>query len=91
MPRLIRHDATGPRKLDADDLHDTKGDIAICLCGLSTDYPFCDGSHRATEDEDPETLYQYEGDDDDGQRQIVDRVVTEDAHPEDDEMASPNE
>ena len=91
MPRLIRHDATGPRKLDADDLHDTKGNIAICQCGLSADYPFCDGSHRATEDEDPETLYRYADDDDDGQRQIVDRVVTEDADPGGDAMAGSTE
>ncbi|MDX1748598.1 MAG: CDGSH iron-sulfur domain-containing protein [Halobacteriales archaeon] len=78
MARLIRHDATGPRRLDADDLHDVKGDIAVCQCGLSAEYPFCDGSHRATEREQPDTLYRYSDDDDDGERFIVEQVVLND-------------
>lgn len=74
MSRLIEHDATGPRKLDASDLHPEKGDIAICQCGLSAEYPFCDGSHRATSDEDADTLYRYENDDDTGDRRIVESI-----------------
>ena len=83
MARLIRHDATGPRKLDADDLHDEKGNVAVCQCGLSADYPFCDGSHRATADEIPETVYRYDGDDDEGRRRVVERVVVADPESED--------
>lgn len=78
MARLVVHDATGPRKLDADDLDAAKGNVAVCQCGLSAEYPFCDGSHRGTAGETPGVLYRYEGDDDANPRHPVDRVVLED-------------
>lgn len=78
MARLVRHEATGPRKLDADDLDPEKGNVAVCQCGLSADYPFCDGSHRATEDEAADELYRYEGDDDEGARRVVAEVLYRD-------------
>ena len=78
MARLIRHDATGPRKLDADDIDPEKGNIAVCECGLSAAYPFCDGSHRATDDESAGTVYRYEKDDDENPRHVVERVVYRD-------------
>ncbi|MDY6817675.1 MAG: CDGSH iron-sulfur domain-containing protein [Halobacteriales archaeon] len=74
MSRLIEHDATGPRKLDASDLHPEKGDIAICQCGLSAEYPFCDGSHRATSEEDPERLYRYDNDVATGDRHVIEAI-----------------
>jgi len=73
MTRLVEHEATGPLKLDADDVDPEKGDVAICRCGLSDDRPFCDGSHRRTGDEAADVTYRY---DDEG-RQIVARVVYE--------------
>ncbi|WP_440008478.1 CDGSH iron-sulfur domain-containing protein [Halomicrococcus sp. SG-WS-1] len=67
MAREVTHTATGPLKLDEDDLDPEKGDVAVCLCGLSDDYPFCDGSHRVTEDEEEGVVYRYE----DGERRVV--------------------
>jgi CDGSH-type Zn-finger protein len=72
MARLVEHEADGPLILDEDDIDDEKGDIAVCLCGLSDDYPFCDGSHRATEEEEDGRLYRYENDDANGVRRVVD-------------------
>lgn len=74
MARLVRHEARGPRRLDESDIDPEKGDIAICQCGLSADYPFCDGSHRATESEADGVLYRYEGDDDANDRHVVDEI-----------------
>ena len=59
MPREVTHTATGPRKLTRADFENEKENVAICQCGLSDDYPFCDGSHRRTGDESPERLYKY--------------------------------
>lgn len=75
MARLVRLDATGPRKLDASDVDPEEGDVAVCQCGLSDEYPFCDGSHRATRDEAADETYRYEGDDDENDRHVVDEVV----------------
>ncbi len=71
MSREVTHEENGPRILTPDDIDPEKGDVAICLCGLSNDYPFCDGSHEATVDEEPGVRYKYEDDDPDGERHIV--------------------
>jgi CDGSH-type Zn-finger protein len=75
MPREITHEATGPKIIDAEDVDPEHGDVAICMCGLSADYPFCDGSHAATRDEDSDTRYKYEGDDDEGERRVIAEMV----------------
>lgn len=77
VSREITHEATGPKIVDEDDIGE-KGDIAICLCGLSADYPFCDGSHRATADEEDGSRYKYEGDDDENPRHEIAEIVFED-------------
>ncbi|WP_435157266.1 CDGSH iron-sulfur domain-containing protein [Haladaptatus sp. DFWS20] len=71
MAREVRHTATSPLRIDEDDIDEEKGDIAICLCGLSSNYPFCDSSHRATHDEAPGAVYRYES----GERREIENVV----------------
>lgn len=50
MPRLVEKTAHEPKQV---------GDHAICMCGLSQNQPFCDGSHKKTTDEDEAKLYVY--------------------------------
>ncbi|MFC7139989.1 CDGSH iron-sulfur domain-containing protein [Halosimplex aquaticum] len=82
MSRLVELDATGPRKLDESDLDPEKGDIAVCQCGLSEEFPFCDGSHSCTETEDADTCYRYVEDEMSQQLQTVVRIVYEDGTTE---------
>jgi CDGSH-type Zn-finger protein len=60
MARVIIHTQTGPRKIDETDIDGEKRNVAICQCGLSGEYPFCDGTHRVTRDEPDGTLFQYD-------------------------------
>lgn len=55
MARLIRHDATGPHEIKPSDKS-----TWICMCGLSQDYPLCDGTHKlCRQQEDESKLYKY--------------------------------
>jgi CDGSH-type Zn-finger protein len=58
MARLVRHEDDGP--------HEVKPAAEsrwICMCGLSRNRPYCDGSHLAIpEKEKPGKLYRWEGD-----------------------------
>ena len=62
MPRLVRHDATGPIKIDPQDKP-----IFICACGLSQNFPHCDGSHKNCKSESPDKLSVY----DDERKQVI--------------------
>ena len=44
--------------------------VAVCMCWLSDDRPFCDGSHRATEDEEEGVRYRYV----DGDRRVIEEL-----------------
>ncbi len=58
MSRLIKCDATGPVKLDP-----SPKPYFICACGLTKNFPHCDGSHKACRDEPEGKTFCYgEGD-----------------------------
>lgn len=77
MARIVVHEETEPLKLTEADLNAEKGNIAICQCGLSDEYPFCDGSHRQTRGETDSLLYQYDAYDTDT-RMLVTGIATSD-------------
>jgi len=55
MARLVRHDLTGPIRIDPQDKP-----VFICGCGLTQNFPFCDGTHKQCRDEVEGTLYVYD-------------------------------
>jgi CDGSH-type Zn-finger protein len=55
MPRLVRHDHTGPIKIEPQDKP-----VFICGCGLTQNFPFCDGTHKQCVNEDSKTIYVYD-------------------------------
>jgi len=56
MARMIRHERNAPYEVPEG----TELPLYICACGLSKNKPFCDGSHKATRDENPSDVYVYD-------------------------------
>jgi len=63
MARIRKFDEVGPEVIEI-------GGVArgFCKCGLTKNYPFCDGSHQNTYGEEDGKVYKY---DDDGNRKEV--------------------
>lgn len=57
MARLVRKEDKGPLAVKVGT--ETKW---ICMCGLSANQPFCDGSHKKTHDEEAGKVYSYSKD-----------------------------
>ncbi len=57
MARLVRKEAQAPMAVKVGS--ETKW---ICMCGLSNNQPFCDGSHKKTADEAAGKVYRYNKD-----------------------------
>jgi CDGSH-type Zn-finger protein len=55
MARIVVKTAKGPHVVKVGDK-----ELHICMCGLSKNQPFCDGSHKKTLDEKEDGLYQYD-------------------------------
>lgn len=55
MARLVRHEQTGPYRIDPQDKP-----VFICGCGLSRNLPYCDGQHKTCREEVPGKVYVYD-------------------------------
>ncbi len=53
--RLVKHTEQSPKEVKVGD-----ESVWICMCGLSKNMPFCDGSHHKTKDEESGKLYIYD-------------------------------
>lgn len=57
MARMVRKEAAGPLEVKVGG--ESKW---ICMCGLSANQPFCDGSHKKTAGEAAGKIYLYNKD-----------------------------
>jgi CDGSH-type Zn-finger protein len=55
LARLVKKEYKGPLEIKVGT-----NSIWICMCGLSSNQPFCDKSHKKTADEEDNKTYAYE-------------------------------
>jgi len=55
MARIVVHEEKGPKEIKVGE-----ESRWICMCDLSKNKPFCDGSHKMTLDEEEGKIYKYE-------------------------------
>ena len=59
MARIVKHEKKLPVAIEEKD---AKFPIYICACGLSSNFPYCDGSHDHAKDEAENAIYVYDKD-----------------------------
>lgn len=55
MARRITLNGTGPIRIDPQDKP-----VFVCGCGLTNNFPFCDGTHKTCKDEEEGKVYEYD-------------------------------
>lgn len=58
MPRIVEIKDQSPLLVRPEDT--VHGVVAVCRCGLSSNWPYCTGAHKATRGEEPDKLYHYD-------------------------------
>lgn len=73
MARLVKLTKTGPIKIEPTDKP-----VWVCACGLSQNFPFCDGAHKGCVASEPEAgaVYVY----DDERKRVVEVRRDDSAH-----------